>query len=168
MAHLWLHDDRGWAALALEPGTEVPLARLPVGSRQAAGALLPLSGGRVERWALLAPLGGGVRINGIRLTTGFAVLEHRDQVRLASDLAFYYSTERLARAEALPALVGPTACARCRTPILHGTPATRCPGCESWYHQSSDFGCWTHHETCSVCPEPTDHRESFRWIPEER
>ncbi|MEZ4586875.1 MAG: hypothetical protein R2909_10775 [Gemmatimonadales bacterium] len=96
------------------------------------------------------------------------MLEHRDQVRLASELAFYYSTERLARAEALPALVGPTACARCRTPILHGTPAIRCPGCESWYHQSSDFGCWTHHETCSVCPEPTDHRESFRWIPEER
>ncbi len=130
------------------------------------GAVLLRSGGTTrERWMLVGS--GSVRINGTPLAAGIRVLRDRDEIRLNGGPPVYFSTERLARVEPFPGAERQVFCPRCKLPIETGAPAVLCPGCSTWFHQTTDLPCFTYAETCPLCDHQTTLDGEYRWTPEE-
>jgi hypothetical protein len=109
----------------------------------------------------------GTAINGLPLIGGLRTLSDQDEISCPAAGALFYSTERLARVEPLPALGYEVSCPRCRQPIASGSAAVRCPGCEVWHHGSEELPCWTYAPTCALCQQQTAADTGYRWTPEE-
>lgn len=166
MAHLWLHTEGGWIVFPVDgspvspPGAEdvrvVPVA-------------VPVAVEEEHQWAVLArprPQTSRVYINGWPLLSGLTILRDGDEIRVGAQDACFFSTERLARVEALPACDPAPACPRCKQPIDTGSPAVDCPQCDVWYHETESLPCWRYAETCALCDQPTDFEAGYLWTPE--
>jgi len=116
-----------------------------------------------ERWVVLgAP---SVRVNGVALGAGIAVLRDRDEL-FAAGVRMFFSTETLAVIAPFPAGVEDVLCARCRTSMVADTPAVRCPDCGAWHHQTDGLPCWIYTERCARCPRTTAFDADYAWTPE--
>ncbi len=168
MAHLWFLDgERHWFPTALA-GDAVALRD---------GALVPCHGadsprvvfrrleGAPASWALLTD-DAHVRLNGMPVLLGLAVLEDRDEIRIAGRTA-WFSAETLPTVASFPESATRGYCPRCKQPLEAGTPAVKCPACGLWHHASDDLPCWTYAPTCSACVQPTALDAGFRWTPED-
>ena len=169
MTHLWVQQANQWAMVPLTL-TQLPLADLPLAPERCppSDALLVKSGsdGRAE-WHLLARPSSGISVNGLPLLAGVRTLLDRDEVHLPQLGSLFFSTERAAQVESLPAADHAVFCPRCRQPIAPGAPAVRCPGCEVWHHGSEELPCWTYAPTCALCQQSTAPDAGFKWTPEE-
>ncbi len=168
MPQLWIRESHEWAVLPLTT-TPLTLASLPVASEGLAPEALLVRGsgeGRAD-WHLVARPSSGISVNGLPLFAGVRTLLDRDEVRIPGLGVLFFSTERLAGVEPLPALGYDVSCPRCRQPIAAGAQAVRCPGCEVWHHGSAELPCWTYAPTCALCQQPTPLDAGFKWTPEE-
>lgn len=176
MAHLWARDAGGaWAVLPLS-GDEFDLVSLPVpspassrrpGGRRSGRLLRAMSEGAAgTEWVLVAPPEEQIAVNGLPLLAGIHSLGDRDEIGLAGESVFF-STETLARIEAMPASQEVRFCPRCKQAIEEASPAVRCPQCGLWHHQSETLPCWLYSSTCAMCPQDTDLEAGFRWTPED-
>jgi hypothetical protein len=170
MAHLWIEDFPGeWAVLPLSaPRVQLAprLALAPASAPTDVGAALLVRADTArDEWHVLAPHDEPVWINGLPLISGVRVLTDRDEIRLASGDAFFFSTETLARVTAMPALESVKSCPRCRAAIDPGTPAVCCPTCSLWHHQSEELPCWLYSEVCASCSQATALTAGFQWTP---
>jgi hypothetical protein len=175
MAHMWFQDAAGaWAVVALDGEAFVLHAsRVAPLAADAAAAGAPIllhhdardDGAEREVWAVL----GDVLVNGVGAATRIQALRDRDELRLPGTRPAFFSTERLACVEPMPAAERPVACPRCTQAIAAGSPAVRCPACGVHYHQdpAARLPCWTYHATCALCPQPTALDGGYRWTPEE-
>jgi hypothetical protein len=171
MAHLWARTESGdWEAVKVEGDVfALVCGPQPVARPDTDGAALcrRTAAGAREAWVLLNPPTVDLRLNGAPLHTGIRVLEDRDAIQLSDGSPTYFSSERLAEVELFPGSPEAVYCPRCKTEIEAGTPAVRCPGCDSWIHQSEVFGCWLYAEHCALCDHPTALDAGFRWSPED-
>ena len=184
MPHLWILDeDSDWAvqplngdAVALGPRgaraarrTAPSAAALPPpsGAGDTTALLMPASTPDGAAWVMVAPPGVEARVNGIPLTAGLHVLADRDEVRVATGVAVFFSMEQLATVVPFPGLgEGQSAtCPRCQQDIQKASPSVCCPQCRLSYHESSDRPCWTYGEVCAMCDQVTDLGGGFRWSP---
>ncbi len=174
MAHIWVCDDSGWAILPLSRAIFSLVARRSLDLQGGVSvdwrrevSLAPCAGPDGESWVLLAGARADVRVNGIRVSAGIISLRDRDEIRVAGDGPFFYSTERLALTEPFPSS-GPAAfCPRCRQQIKPGHSSVRCPGCGVWHHMSEDLPCWQYGPTCVLCDQTSSPDAGYRWTPEE-
>ncbi len=153
--------DQDLYALVPETGPE------PYSSDQPdrAAALLVRSAVDARAFALIAR--AEISLNGAPLHSGLSMLSDRDEIRFSDGRRFYFSTERLATIEPFPAVESPVYCVRCKTAIDRGVDALRCVGCDLWYHQTAELGCFTYSKTCPVCETATALDAGYRWTPEE-
>ncbi|MGD2151938.1 MAG: hypothetical protein PVG79_01640 [Gemmatimonadales bacterium] len=171
MAHVWARSESGdWETVKVEGDAFGLVAGpRPLARPDSDGAVLcrrSVVSGR-EAWVLLSAPTEDLRVNGAPLPTGIRLLEDRDAIQLSHESLTYFSSERLAEVELFPGSPDPVYCPRCKTEIEAGTPAVRCPGCESWHHQSEVYGCWLYTERCALCDQPTALGAGFRWSPED-
>ena len=164
MAHLWIQAP-DWSVVPLD-ASPFPLAALPEGEGPRPDAVLLRRDGSRNEWLLLARPTAGIAVNGLPWRAGLRQLLDQDEIRVPGLDSLYFSTERLARTEALPPLDHEVACPRCRQPIPPGAPAVRCPGCEVWHHASTELPCWSYAATCAYCDYATAQDTGFRWTPE--
>ena len=164
MAHLWIGDERESDALAAS-GVEWSARPLDADVQVAPSArLMRATTPDGERWVLIgAP---SVRVNGIALAAGIAVLRDRDEI-CTSGHRIYFSTESLATVAPHPGGARPTFCPRCTLEIVAGSTAVACPQCRIWHHQSDELPCWTHTPRCASCNHTTALDAGFRWTPED-
>ncbi len=182
MSHIWVRDQENeWAilrldcdALALDHSPPRPLpAEEAVASARAGdrAILIRLSGrrdaGDDRRWALLASGRSRVRINGLPPIAGLRILDDRDEIAVTGPGTIYFSTERQARVEPFPGGDEPAHCPRCKLAMEAGSPAIRCPRCDTWHHQSSVYPCYTYTDSCALCDQPTAVDAGFRFTPED-
>lgn len=193
MAHLWQQNDaQEWhpnsltasvqsllEAFAPDAHSTVAVAADDDGGDddgRSSGPLLCRCGENGSQWAVVAPAGSSVRVNGQAVSIGLRVLHDRDEVLVHRDgeepSRWYFSTERLARVELYPA-EKKLPCPRCKMPIEKEMPAVRCPDCGAWHHQipaghpqHNERECWTYSDRCSLCPQPTALGTGYRWTPE--
>ena len=188
MAHIWVWDEAGtWSVITLS-GISLDVGRFPpsavpdLQSASANGAgvlLLPTvpspAGGETPGpgvsddaiWSLMWPEATRVQVNGLPLFTGFRVLRHQDEIRIASRTPMFFSTERLARTETLTSTDRELVCPRDKRPVQVGESVVICPSCRVIHHQTGEFNCWTYSPTCAMCDFPTDLNAGFRWIPDD-
>ncbi|MBN2491659.1 MAG: hypothetical protein JXQ29_12490 [Planctomycetes bacterium] len=184
MAHLWMEREAGeWAvamldseAHVLDPNCDARLVRADERvADPVSGAPLPPAGVLLVRrapddekcWALFCAFDDDVRVNGLPVA-GVKALADRDEIRLPAGMRCYFSAERPARVEPLPAGDRVIHCGRCKAPIAPGSPALRCPECGVWHHQNEAIGrpCWTYGAVCGACPCPTAGAADYRWTPD--
>ena len=173
MPHLWVQlEDGGWGTTELD-GRPIVVdgkarcgvrASLPGEPTETDAVLYPGPDGR--SWALLCGGASDARVNGQRVALGLRVLRDKDEIA-AGPACLFYSTERLCRVEPFPGQDAQVRCGRCQQPLAKGTPAVRCPNCDTWYHQADDLPCWTYTPTCSVCRWPTEMADAYQWHPED-
>jgi hypothetical protein len=121
----------------------------------------------VECWIVVDKAGSGLRVNGVRVTTGARVLRNRDEMRLAGVPGrAWFSDECKTEVTAFDGPEGST-CPRCKVEIKSASMSVRCPLCRVYYHQSAEYPCWTYAVTCAFDPQPTDLEANFRWTPGE-
>jgi len=168
MAHLWLHTEGDWIVFPIN-GSEVS----PPGQEDVwvVPAPMPASMEEEDQWAVLArptPQSSGVYVNGWPLVSGLTILRDGDEIRVGGEDAWFFSTECLARVEALPGCDPAPGCPRCKQPIETGTEsmAVRCPRCDVWYHETVALPCWSYAKTCALCDQPTDLEAGYSWTPE--
>jgi hypothetical protein len=186
MAHFWIPSDSGeWAAARLEQGPMVlhsdgPGMRPRLRSQEAARTDngMPADAVVVRRyraesdtWVVVAPSTAAVRVNGWPLHLGLRVLRDRDEVCLGDTEPCFFSTERLARVEAMGEPASPVVCPRCQQPIAGGSPAVCCPGCGVFHHQSEELPCWYGYKdepfaSCAVCDRTAAPGATFQWTPD--
>ena len=177
MAHLWIQNQQtGWAICPLRNDYHVlsPNPRDPVRALQAfrpekIGVLVGRykSPGGGENWILKCSATAHVRVNGQPVYLGTRTLKDRDEIVLAGNSRFYFSTEELAHVEAFPSAAQPVFCARCKEQIAKDILAVSCPSCGQWCHQTEGKSCWTYGPTCPLCDQPTPLDTGYRWSPEE-
>jgi len=118
------------------------------------------------RFVLLIPSGLLARVNGAPLPSGIHQLADRDAIHLGDAPPVFFSADARPVVEPYPGAADVAFCARCKSEIVPGTPACRCPGCGLWFHQSEEFPCWTFSDHC-VCGFPTALDGGPRWSPED-
>jgi hypothetical protein len=106
-----------------------------------------------------------VRLNGVPLALGAAVLADRDEIRTA-DRTVWFSTETRPSVEPFPDSAPRGSCPRCKQPLAPGMAAVRCPGCRIFYHASDDLPCWLYDTKCSICGYLTA-LDARLWSPED-
>jgi hypothetical protein len=166
MAHLWtMTAENEWAieplaheVRTLDSDGDVLLLPAP---------LSPRTPGVPTAWALIVGTGTTVRLNGAPLRVGIAILNDRDEIRVATAAPLFFSTESLAVVTPFPPDGPRGACPRCKQPIVGGTTAVKCPGCGIWHHQADDLPCWQYASHCAMCEQDTASDAPFRWTPEE-
>jgi hypothetical protein len=175
MAHLWCEGADGWgiwrldaagpiaSAGAIRPSVGAP--PVPFGGDGA--QIIQARVGGTHVWALVAPRGADIRVNGRRVFAGLCVLADRDEIRTRGGALRYFSTELPAAVEAFPSPDRAVFCGRCRQQLEVGAPSVCCPGCGVWYNQSADLPCWTYSEKCGFCGHLTALDAGFTWVPEE-
>ncbi len=170
MAHLWVPlVAGGHGVLSLEkPVSELPALPHPFKRGTSSPAtLVRLESG--DSWALVVARGDQVRVNGITVASGLAVLADRDEIRVAGSPPFWFSTETIAHVCDAPYLDGRVLhCPRCHDAIEAGSPAVSCPSCRVWHHQSTARPCFTYQDApCAACGESFELDGGFRWDPED-
>jgi hypothetical protein len=124
--------------------------------------------------ALLARSGVHVRINGLPVLGGIALLQHRDEILIRAE-RFYLSAETrpVVTTFQLESSSRRPTCPVCRGAVGDGEQAVRCPGCGRWFHQieASESrkarSCWTYAATCRFCQHPTSLSGEAAWRPEQ-
>lgn len=159
MAQLWVRDESGWASEALN-GT----VRGAPGSGN--GVVVPCEH-VASGFAVVAPFGEELLVNGVPVASGLAVLRDRDEIQVGAAPSFFFSTEELARVCDVPRSESPRSCPRCSQRIEDGTRGVRCPACDVWYHENSELPCWTYAATCALCDQPTKLDAGFRFRPDQ-
>ena len=104
-------------------------------------------------WVLLSAPATPVRLNGNDLLLGLSVLRDRDEIVVGTatgNVRFYFCGECLAETEPAPPGLR-LRCARCKSDIVEGSLAVRCPACGAWHHQRDDRPCWTYAQRCGGC-----------------
>lgn len=167
MAHLFTLDaSRQPGQWRLVPAADGAVFSLPhdvlIRQPAGAGAGQPFGG---SNWYILSPSDASVRVNGEKLFLGSRLVKHRDEI-VVDGHRFFFSTERLAVVENLPALAHVVHCARCKQPVEQGSPAVSCPGCGAWHHQSDALACWCYDAKCALCNSVTELGGGFRWTPD--
>ncbi len=125
-----------------------------------------------ERWVLLTGPQAQVRQNGTAVLLGISLLSDRDELVVTDDRSpdgrrFYFSTRALPQVQPAPAHLS-APCPRCKLQIEPGAPSVCCPRCHAWHHESTEFGCWSYADRCSVCHEQdTSLSSQLSWTPEE-
>lgn len=132
--------------------------------RRRQGSLLVRYAGPPSGWALVTEGAARVRVNGVPVAIGLAVLRDRDEVVLEGAAPFYLSTERVPQVVAYADADRPK-CARCTRSIEPGDACVRCPGCDVVQHEGADRACWTYAATCAVCDQASALSEALRWSP---
>jgi hypothetical protein len=155
-------DPAGSALTILRDGNSASASR----DRAARLLRLATSDGP-ETWVIVGS--AAVSVNGQPLDTGIRVLRDRDELRIGGGRTFF-STEALAHIVAFPGGAGKTFCARCKLELVVGSPAVRCPNCQTWHHQRPEgpepMPCWLYTENCAMCDQPTSLDAAYRWTPE--
>lgn len=173
MAHLWVFDTANeWVARLLS-GDAMSLADVTgpcvlsaqPAAEAAAQVLLHRAVDPPDTWAILTTE-PRLRVNGLPVPLGLAVLEDRDEIRVPGMTA-WFSTEARARVEPFPDATTRGCCPRCKQGIDPATPAVRCPLCGLWHHASDELPCWTYAATCATCSQDTALDAGFRWTPED-
>jgi len=178
MSHLWLRDaEKKPVAHSIRATSfDVRALLLLEGSGSSAGPLesglaarmVSFRVGNAERWVVVAGPDAQLRVNGIPLSAlGMRVLADRDEISIAGGGSAFYSAEDLAEVVAFAGADRVMLCGRCRQKIESGSPAVKCPGCGTWYHEHSNLQCFTYHPTCAFCPKPTALDAGFSWVPED-
>src|SRR5271165_7039098 len=178
MSHLWLRDAEKKRVAHSIRATSYDLRALllPEGSGSSAGPLesglaarmVCFRVGNAERWVVVAGLDSQTRVNGIPLSAiGVRVLADRDELSLAGVGSAFYSAEDLAEVVAFAGADRVILCGRCRQKIEPGSPAVKCPGCGTWYHEKPDLNCFSYGATCTFCPAATVLGAGFSWVPED-
>jgi len=176
VAHLWVRDaaerlieaqlDGAGATLAVEPPF-VHAGLLDLGSAQRPWAwILPVRLTSGDAWVLVTTA-DGLLVNGASVPAGIRVFDSRDEVRGPDGRIVFFADERLARIEPFPDVDRPVRCGRCTCEIEPAVAAVRCPACGAWYHECSDFPCWTSVPFCQACGHATGLDGDGRWTPEE-
>jgi len=178
VAHLWVRDGAAqWAIASLDCGQAFALRSDPAapvrlrsqrqkGKNQESAIIVRRQKAGEETWVLISRDTAHVRVNGLPLVIGMKVLQDRDQIRVDGVGRMFFSTERLPHVEVFTGSEKAVFCPRCKSEILDGSRAVRCPQCEVWHHQSEELPCWTYSERCALCDQPTDLNASYRWTPE--
>ena len=104
-----------------------------------------------DTWVLIANPECRTLVNGRVSHTGLRVLRGGDEIRTHDGTTFVFSNERRVEIVPFPGADRPVRCGRCTTELEAGSPAVRCPGCSSWYHEHGDFNCWSSVPFCQVC-----------------
>lgn len=177
MAHLWTRNHAGWAPERLGgesfrlcaggPGTHMASDKATARRGDAEAHLVPAIVGASHVWALMAPAGSRVQVNGRAPLAGLCVLRDRDEIRLGNGEVLYFSTDSLATVVPFSGSDRSVFCGRCRQRIDAGVPVVCCPDCGIWFHQGSDLPCWTYSEKCAFCGRATALDAGFMWAPEE-
>lgn len=171
MAHLWVPlVAGGHAVLPLESAEHaLPAGPWPFSSSGAPSAATLVRVDARDTWALVVDRDERLRVNGVVVPAGLAVLADRDEIQLPGSPPLWFSTETVARIEQAPSFDGRALCCpRCRRLIEAGSPAVRCPGCRVWYHETSELPCFTYESSpCSSCGNRFELDGDFRWSPEE-
>jgi hypothetical protein len=163
MSSLWTQAETVWHALSLDTelsGGAVRLARFGTGPD--AGV------------ALLARPEAEVRINGLPILGGLAILQHRDEL-LIGGRRFCFSAESTPLVTRFHLSEGARrpACPVCRGALQDEEEAVQCPGCGRWFHQIEASegkrarACWTYAATCRFCRHPTSLNGDTAWRPEQ-
>jgi len=172
MAHLWIFDTgNAWVAHPLS-GDAVALDGVTAsGSTSSRPAAEPEARVTLRRladppnsWAVLTS-DPALRLNGLPVPLGVAVLDDRDEIR-APGITAWFSTEQRALVEAFPDAAHAGSCPRCKQAITTATAAVRCPGCGLWHHESVEMPCWSYADTCASCAQRTALDAGFEWTPE--
>src|SRR3990172_5473297 len=170
MAHLFVPlVAGGHGVLSLEePVSELPLlAPLSARGTSSPATLFRLESG--DSWALVVTRGAFVRVNGVTVPAGLAVLSDQDEIWIAGSPPLWSSTETIARIGDAPSLDRRVLrCPRCHDPISAGSPAVSCPNCRVWHHQIPARPCFTYQDApCAACGESFELDGDFRFSPEE-
>jgi hypothetical protein len=173
MAHFWiLNGSQEWTPQPLDGDAALIVGAAlqcshdaPAGDGARAGVLLRRVNDPPNTWVLLTA-SPALRLNGVPVPLGLAVLDDRDEIRLP-ELTAWFSTETQAHVEPFPESPARGFCPRCKQAIVAGSAAVRCPGCGLWHHASDDLPCWTYAATCSACAQETALDAGFRWTPED-
>ena len=119
------------------------------------------------QWVLGVPDGRRTFHNGQPVVTGLRVLAHGDAIAIEGcDTVYFFSAEELARVESFEG--SKLTCARCRSDIVPGDLAVRCPGCGRWHHEAVEEArnCWTYTPRCALCSQPTTTLDKgLQWTP---
>ncbi len=176
VAHVWQRQGNEWGRRALDAAV-CPLAdggragfsgAFSAGTGQAAIIRLAADGAAASSsWALVAPPGVRVQVNGRAPVAGLRVLEHRDLIRTADGGRYFFTCESQAVVESFPGADRAMYCGRCRQRLDHGSAAVCCPGCGVWYHQGTELPCWTYDEHCVYCSRATALDQGCTWTPED-
>lgn len=172
MAHLWVFDSENEWVARLLAGDAVVLAdavgpealTAQPAAEAAARVLLHRTVDPPNSWAVLTTE-PRLRVNGLPVPLGLAVLEDRDEIRVPG-MSAWFSTELLAQIEPFPESATRGHCPRCKQAIDAATLAVRCPLCGLWHHQSDELPCWEYAPTCAACAQDTALDAGFRWTPE--
>ncbi len=175
MAHLWLETGAAWGVMPLSVDRiyclSGPEPRALANSERADAQPVTLCRSAAE-WLLLVRPDNRATVNGSPVDLGIRVLADRDEIVVYGDRSgtlchCFLSGERLASPQPFPDADGLGRCPRCKQPIENGQAAVQCPGCGVWHHQDERLPCWTYHDTCSLCEQPTALDTGYRWTPEE-
>lgn len=132
----------------------------------AAVPVIAYAGGEPERWALIAPVTQEVRVNGVVVRTGIRMLRDHDEIATRDCGTAFFSTERIAAAEAFAGAEAAIHCGRCKQEIKTGEAVVRCPGCPSLFHEDGMRKCWTYRDAgCPFCAYPGTLDGQFLWTP---
>jgi hypothetical protein len=122
-----------------------------------------------------------VFVNGHSVIGGLRVLEHKDEILVATPDAgskfqrLYYSSEATPTISVYRKVAGTRAvsCPVCRGAMKDGDTAVQCPNCARWFHQVEPVDgkpgrrCWTFAERCRICNvQPTALSGGPVWTPE--
>jgi len=143
-----------------------------LGTRKAGSrrlVLVPWEEAGKLKWPLICSRGIEAYVNGAPVIGGLHILADRDAITLGERAsAVFFLDEDPTRIQPFPGARDPVKCRRCRTPILKGQAAVRCPGCSQWYHQETGGKeCWTYKDAkhCLQCRHPTSLDGTFSWTP---
>jgi hypothetical protein len=150
--------------LRLDPVNVEPFAATGLTSASAACLLVRVAG--QNRLAALVAGDVAIRHNGVPVTAGLRILEHRDALALEGGGLVFWTTEELAHVEPF-AGAEPVSCPRCLRPVHPGHASVRCPSCGVVHHEVPERDCWTYAAKCALCPQPTALDAGLRWTPEE-
>jgi hypothetical protein len=172
MAHLWISEFDEWTPRPLggQPGS--PLFPLPAGNLGPnAGVFLrraaPTADTAKSGWHLLVPPFTRVRVNGEPVSLGIRALRDRDEIRVPGAEPMFFSNEELMAIQ--PFAGSPEGkCPRCAKSISPLSPAVRCAGCHTWYHQTEARACFSYgpNPICVLCGADTVVSGEYSWIPE--
>ena len=131
--------------------------------------LFPANDNRLaDTWVLVWSHDKSVRVNGLRVATGIRVVSDRDEIKIDSMPAVFFSGESQPRIESFPGAESEMFCPRCKNKIEQNTPVVRCPSCSLVYHENKEEerNCWSY-APCSGCGTPTEMDGGVRWSPDE-
>lgn len=155
--------------LVIDPSRPIRIRRNGGGSGAAAHIMRFSDRNDKTAWVLFSS-GGVVRVNGLSIPGGIHLLEHRDEVVVGAENRFVFSTETVAEVRPFRGdnVEGEEVkCGRCTLKLEEGQDSTRCPGCNSVFHEMEGKNCFTYSRECPNCRHSTELGGGFKWMPDD-